>query len=223
MVVMLCASAIAIVLLTPVPALAQSALDPFGPRIPQGPGVPGIPGSGALREVDPGYADIDPLRRSLYNTGAQADLRTPVGFDRVYIGADGRYYRISGSLVAAFDRSQYVADANGVYPQVPAGTIYYTDGLPPEAIGDGRPLESVPTARLRADDRLTNRVNGSARERAGSPRHDAGVGGIAYRSGSKMPLTSREREEAPAEPTMVTDEAYRAARMAVLLRNATRR
>lgn len=200
-------------------ALAQSAFDPLGPRIPQGPGVPGLPGSGGLREVDAGVADVDPLRTSLYYTGSQADLRSPLGFDRVFVGADGRYYRISGSIVAAFDRSQYVADANGVYPEIPAGTVFYTGGLPPEATGNGAPLEALPNATLRATGRVDARVGGIATQRAGATQREIGHGGIAYTSGSEMPL-SRERDEAPREPTIATDEEYRAARLAVLLGRA---
>jgi len=206
--------AIAVGLLLSGVASAQSVYEPLGPGVPVGPSIPGIPGSGGaggLREVDPGIADVDPLRTSLLYTGGQADFRTPLGFDRVFVGADGRFYRISGSLVAAFDRSQYVADANGVYPEVPAGTIYYTGGLPPEAIGNGAALEPLPTATLRASGRASGRVagalNASATVRAGSPSQSpsvGGVGGIAYESGSALAL---EREPPPAEPTMANDEA----------------
>lgn len=201
-------------------SLAQVGYDPLGPGVPRGPGIPGIPGSGALREVDAGVADVDPLRTSLYNTGGQADLRTPLGFDRVFVGADGRYYRISGSLVAAFDRSQYVADANGVYPEIPAGTVFYTGGLPPEAIGNGVALESFPTVSGRTSGRVGGAMNASATARARFAPSPPSTGGIAYESGSATAL-AREREETPGEPTIATDEGYRASRIALLIQRAT--
>jgi hypothetical protein len=202
-------------------AFAQSSFQQFDPGVPGGPGIPGIPGSGALREVVPGSSDVDPLRVSQQYIGGYADLRSPLGFERIYVGADGRFYRMSGSLVAAFDRSAYVADANGVYPEVPAGTVYYTGGLPPEALGNGQPLELLPTASTRQFARVGGAVNGSATARAGagSPAN-SGTGGIGYRSGSVLP-TPREDVVVLAEPTMATDEKYRASRMAVLLRRAS--
>lgn len=201
-------------------SLAQVGYDPLGPGVPRGPGIPGIPGSGALREVDAGVADVDPLRTSLYYTGGQADLRSPLGFDRVFVGADGRYYRISGSLVAAFDRSQYVADANGVYPEIPAGTVFYTGGLPPEAIGNGGALESFPTVSGRRSGRVGGALNASATARAGFGPPTRASGGIAYESGSATALR-REREEPAREPTIATDEGYRASRIALLIQRAS--
>lgn len=201
-----------------VTVVAQSSFDPLGPRIPTGPGIPGIPGSGGLREVDPGVADVDPLRTSLYNTGSVADLRSPVGFDRIFVGADGRYYRISGSVVAAFDRSQYVADANGVYPEIPAGTVFYTGGLPPEALGNGGALEVLPTALLREENRVGGPIRSLATARAGDA--SGGAGGVGYASGSMVVRRPAQRDEVYPMPTMANDEAYRASRMAVLLRDA---
>lgn len=204
------------------PLFAQVGYDPLGPSVPGGPGIPGIPGSGALREVDAGVADVDPLQTSLYYTGGQADLRTPLGFDRVFVGADGRYYRISGSLVAAFDRSQYVPGPDGLYPEVPAGTIFYTGGLPPEAIGNGGALESFPTVSGRTSGRVGGAMQASATARAGFASPESitrGAGGIAYESGSETALR-REREETPREPTIATDEDYRASRIALLIRRA---
>ncbi len=199
-------------------AFAQSSFQPFTPSVPGETGIPGIPGSDAMRQIVPGSSDVDPLRASQYYIGGQADLRTPLGFDRIYVGADGRYYRMSGSLVAAFDRSAYVSDRNGVYPEVPAGTVYYTGGLPPEALGTGQPLESFPTVGVRHQTRVGGALGASATARAGSGAPaNAGSGGIGYRSGSVVP-PPRKEVDLFAEPTMATDEQYRAARMAVLLR-----
>lgn len=180
--------------------------------VPTGPSLPGVPGlGGGLREIDPGFADLDPSRASMYFVGGEADLRTPTGFDRIFIGADGRFYRMSGSLVAAFDRSSYVAGPDGVYPEVPAGTVYYTGGLPPEALGSpaGR---SYP--------RVDARVGGPLRASAGAPEDDRVAGWTGFRSASDIPPRA-EREEAPGAPTMATDEAYRASRLGIILRNAT--
>jgi hypothetical protein len=201
-------------------ASAQSAFQPFAPGVPGGPGIPGIPGSGALREIVPGSSDLDPLRVSQEYIGGQADLRSPLGFERIYVGADGRFYRISGSIVAAFERSSYVADANGVYPEVPAGTVYYTGGLPPEALGNGQPLETYPTVGVRHQTRVGGAIDSRATARAGSGAPaNAGVGGIGYRSGSVLP-TRRNDVVVLAEPTMATDEEYRSSRLAVLLGRA---
>lgn len=179
-----------------------------------GRGLAGAPGASGLREVDPGFADYDPSRASMYHLGGEADLRTPTGFERVYIGADGRFYRISGSLVAAFDRSSYVAGPGGVYPEVPAGTVYYTGGLPPEALGEG-PVRVFP--------RIEGRVGGPVRNSATEPLSGpSSFGGIGYRSGSAIAAPAREPEPEPGAPTMLTDEAYRASRMGVLLRDASR-
>ncbi len=200
-------------------AFAQTTFQPFGPSLPGETGIPAIPGTDAMRQIVPGSSDVDPLRTSQYYIGGQADLRTPLGFDRIYVGADGRYYRISGSLVAAFDRSAYVADANGVYPEVPAGTVYYTGGLPPEALGGNQPLDSFPTVGVRHQTRVGGALDARATAPAGSAAPaNAGAGGIGYRSGSVVPLQRRDVGEEPGEPTMVTDEKYRASRMAVLLR-----
>lgn len=204
-------------------AFAQSAYEPLGPRVPTGPAIPGIPGAGGLREVDPGVADVDPLRTSLLNTGLSADFRTPVGFERVFVGADGRYYRISGSLVAAFDRSQYVADANGVYPEIPAGTVFYTGGLPPEALGNGAPLETLPTASLRTSGRTSNATSAQVDGRANA---DAGANRGEWRAPmgfSTRGRAARGTPDAALEPTVASDEAYRAARLAVLIARATGR
>ncbi len=169
-------------------ASAQSSFQPFAPGVPGGPGIPGIPGSGALREIVPGSSDVDPLRVSQEYIGGHGDLRSPLGFERIYVGADGRFYRISGSLVAAFERSSYVADANGIYPEVPAGTVYYTGGLPPEALGNGQPLEIYPTVGVRHQTRVGGAIDARATARAGEgERANESVGGIGYRSGSVLP------------------------------------
>lgn len=185
-------------------------------------GFVGAPGAGGLREVDPGFADFDPSRASMYHLGGEADLRTPTGFDRVYVGADGRFYRISGSLVAAFERSSYVAGPGGVYPEVPPGTIYYTGGLPPEALGEG-PTRVFPRVDGRRGGPLRNSVSDASPATSGPPASPPAFGGIGYRSGSVTAAPARTPEAEASAPTMLTDEAYRASRMGVLLRDASQK
>ena len=179
--------------------------------VPGSPGFPGRSSPSGLREVDPGFTDFEPLRTSMYFVGSVADLRTPTDFDRLFVGADGRYYRMIGSLVAAFDRSSYVAGPDGVYPVVPAGTVYYTGGLPPEALGEPA---------TRNFPRVESRVGGPVRASAGAAPNDRVASWTGFRSASDIPPRA-EREETPGPPTMATDEAYRASRLGIILRNAS--
>lgn len=102
-------------------------------------GSPGF--SSTLQTVDPRHDDVGPLALSLRDL--QPDLRQPTGFEKVYrIGqrspnGDDRFARVSGALAAVFNRSEYtrVQRRNGgsaIRVDVPAGTIYYIGGIPPQ-------------------------------------------------------------------------------------------
>src|SRR5437868_2854803 len=78
-----------------------------------------------LRQVQAGTSDANPLAAS--SRALPADLRLPIGFDKVYklesasrgrsLGGD-LYARRSGGITAVFPRSQYEETSQGLMPDV---------------------------------------------------------------------------------------------------------
>ena len=79
----------------------------------------------AFTPVDQAISDVSPLEFSLHDL--QPDAGPPIGFERVYTSPDypGQFLRVNGALVAAFPKSQYVADRNGIFPILPENTTFY--------------------------------------------------------------------------------------------------
>lgn len=86
-----------------------------------------------FREISPGLSDVTPGMRDAELR--PIDLRTPMGFDRIYeiVDSGGLFARRAGAVTAVFDRSVYAWDAT---PMVPPGTVYYIGELPVDL---GRP------------------------------------------------------------------------------------
>lgn len=150
-----------------------------------------------LIPVDEGVGDVDSLAADL--RVQPLDLRTPLGFERVYRvpGRDDLYMRVSGGLVAVFPRSEYVPGPGGLWPVIPAGTRFYPGGLPPELLGSPEPAPGGGTAGperislsqplqgqplMRAADLEAERARQIAEERV-TPRSGQSIwGNEAYRS-----------------------------------------
>lgn len=118
--------------------------------------VPAVAQNDRFREIEPGYEDVSPLAEN--QRLRRIDLRTPVGFDRVYevLGSDGLFARRSGAVTAVFDRSFY---ARGL-PVIPPGTVFYVGDLPvdldrPGLLGSLRQSLGAGDPRLRADTSAT--------------------------------------------------------------------
>lgn len=153
-----------------------------------------------LIPVEEGIGDVDSLAADL--RVQPRDLRTPLGFERVYRvpGRDDLYMRVSGGLYAVFPRSEYVPGPGGMWPVIPAGTRFYPGGLPPELLG-----APAPEARGGTDgpERISLAVQSLAKplERAGDleARRD-------FMLGDKVGVPDASR-------SIWADEAYRASRV----------
>jgi hypothetical protein len=189
--------AISTLLLCCATAHAQG-VQPARPSEPSSPRTPGQP----YEEVEQGVEDIGPLGQSLETP--MLDLRVPTGFERVYLAPDGsgNLMRINGALHAVFPRSEYIATQWGAMPVVPAGTVFHL----------GAPREWTIDANGVATDRATAPMGASPLRV--SNRIDTSVGG----ADPAQSLRSEVASHTP--PTVMTDEAYRRARMASILEAA---
>jgi hypothetical protein len=197
-----------------------------------------------LQRVDPNREDIGPLSESLRRMDFQADFRTPMGFQNVYRvpGRDDLLMRASGAVYAVFPQSVYVATGDGLAATVPPGTVFSIgqpgpwlmplEGSQPAGFlpQDGRPAAPAKEA-VGADAAVVTAVQGRV-----IPRRSTFVVGDAWdRDGAPqygreeeadVAATRREIVRAmPPDPstflkTIVTDEAYRCARLAELLQRA---
>lgn len=207
--------------------------------------VPGTPPM--LQRVDPTLSDVSPLGDSLRDVNMQADLRAPTGFQHVYRvpGRDDLLMRASGGVYAIFPQSTYLPTAQGMAATVPPGTVY-SIGLPgPWALssrwmvtpnmlpmdGTRSPTAAAAPAGMRypivgsepVDDRRGIRQGGHATTGAwtadGAPSLESGL-----QSGPVIE-SPRVQQTQPPEPstflkTVVTDDEYRARRLAELLQAA---
>lgn len=190
-----------------------------------------VPGQPQLKPVEPGRTDTGPLAAS--NRVLPADLRMPLGFDRVYrfqARAGGRspvemFARRSGGVTAVFPRSQYTESPEGPIPSVPPGTTFYLGSLPDSVTGgDGAGSRNSPPRQAPA-----NFVDRSAREPRADNSITTGVRQLDPRviarsaaTGTPQPggptgpddrpvealLTSGPRV-APPRPSVFGDETYR--------------
>lgn len=150
------------------------------------------------RPLDAGIEDVGPTLTSLrWNP---SDLRAPIAFEDVYRDASGQLVRRDGALEAVFPRSSYVADRDGVFPTVPAGVVYRIDS------GTG-PLREYRPSPLALRGVIDRRVDGRAVDR----RIGAVPSGQGFAQASKGEVVP-----------LWTDEAYRRARVAALIGQASR-
>ncbi len=168
-----------------------------------------------LKPVEAGVADRGPLSSS--GRVVPADLRLPIGFDRVYKleSASRRrplgdmFARQSGGVTAVFPRSQY-SEAGGA--EIPAGTTYYIGNLPESVTGSvsarpaPRKLPANYVDRSARDDRAAAppEIQAAPRTEGGrvaGPRPGTGEPRVEQRTGSaaggRALLESARPEMAP--------------------------
>ncbi|VAX40719.1 hypothetical protein MNBD_PLANCTO03-471 [hydrothermal vent metagenome] len=167
-----------------------------------------------FREVEPGFEDVND---QVLNMRLQlVDMRTPIGFEKVYeiVGSDGLFARRSGAVTAVFDRSIYAGNA---MPLIPAGTVFYLGSLPVDL---GQPGVLSP-------DRLGHRPRVTG-ERADTPlANTAAEAQVALRPQARRLDLRVQPGESTSHPPMVnpratiwSSESYRQRRVGELIRAA---
>jgi hypothetical protein len=211
---------------------------------PQSAGVPGVPP--LLERLDPSYGDVSPLGASLSEMNMQADMRQSGGFQYVYRvpGREDLLMRQSGGLYVIFPQSTYVPTRRGLVPTVPPGTMFSIGmpgpwtlpspwvrgpsavsldagmpALPSSAQADGRSMWTGATA---VDSRRHARRQTISEREAWTA--EGPVDGVAIVRDEARYEVARAT---PPEPstflvTVVTNDEYRAARLAELLARAAR-
>lgn len=81
-----------------------------------------------LQVVEATIGDLGALDLSLRQV--PAGLRLPTGYDQVYAGNEGGFWRANGGLVARFDQSIYMSTKYGPVPDIPASTVFIIGGVP---------------------------------------------------------------------------------------------
>ena len=166
-----------------------------------------------FREVTPGSSDLSPLMTD--NEFRPVDLRSPMGFERLYeiVDSGGLFARRHGAITAVFDRGVYGWNS---MPLVPPGTIYYVGPLPvdlarPGFFGSSLPFaeEAAAPSMHRVPSELVVRpVDNLSEDLSAGQRVDLRVGRHAPKA------------QPPAEPalSMWTDEDHRRRRVGELIR-----
>ncbi|MBL0922521.1 MAG: hypothetical protein IBJ10_10390 [Phycisphaerales bacterium] len=170
-----------------------------------------------FKRIDQGVEDLNALQTTLKSTASSVDMRAPTGFKDVYRGPDGRMYRFDGAIGASFPQSEYFVNKDQQLEiLIPGGTIFYI-GQPWNL---ARPLASQAlSSPNRTDAGSSSQVTGSALASARNNVASRGMVGTVNVLVSALPP-----EAAPAptgEGTITGDAAYRAARIASLLREAS--
>ncbi len=185
----------------------QSTADEIRFRAPLTPGVP--PG---FQRVLQGVGDLNTLGTSLYSTETTVDLRGATGFEQVYRGPDGRFYRFDGAIGASFPQSEYYMTRDGVHAAIPGGTIFHIG--PPWT---STTAAAIPTTDSAAPVLAPNRTSNATLAPASNLVTSRGASGpveIKAASGPSIP---------GAQATIATDDAYRDGRLAALLGSAADR
>lgn len=189
---------------------------------PKAPGLgQGYDSPRRFHRVDQGVADVGPLSTSLQHLKTHVDLRRESGFERVYRDdASGRFFRFDGAIGASFPRSSYVATRDGVFPTIPAGTVFHIGAhAPADAAAEQRDPAKPGHAPGREDARESNllsRREMPERESTMQPR-----GSLA--EPDREPQADASQDRAISHPTVATNEAYRRQRLAQLIRAAAQR
>ncbi|MCP4837383.1 MAG: hypothetical protein GY895_21770 [Phycisphaera sp.] len=98
-----------------------------------------------LRVVEATIGDQGALDLSLRQV--PQGLRLPTGYDQVFAGNTGGFWRADGGLVARFNQSIYMATKYGPIPDIPASTVFIIGGVPMGGEpGHGRLLAVDPLA-----------------------------------------------------------------------------
>lgn len=176
--------------------------------------VTGVPPG--FQRIDQGVEDLNALQTTLKSTASNVDMRSPTGFKDVYRGPDGRMYRFDGAIGASFTHSEYfVNKEEQLEILVPGGTIYHI-GTPWNLMGGAamQPIASPNRHQTDSSNQMTNATLSSA-------------GNFISTRGSQgsvdVLVTALPPEAAVirGDDTIVGDAAYRYARLADLLREAS--
>lgn len=81
-----------------------------------------------LRVVEATIGDQGALDLSLRQV--PQGLRLPTGYDQVFAGDAGGFWRADGGLVARFNQSIYMSTKYGLIPDIPASTVFIIGGVP---------------------------------------------------------------------------------------------
>lgn len=230
----------AFALLWPAATMAQQAYQP--------PNIPGVPPM--LQRVESRVVDVSPLAEGLREINMQADFRAPVGFMNVYRvpGRDDLYMRASGGVYAVFPQSVYILTDRGMNTPVPPGTVF-SIGMPspwalPSAWLKGPELHRFDEAQSpnmlttsSPNERQLMTDSGEAIDRT-TARRDmmattdewTALGRPVMNpdeidaNGVRRASVSRSSPPEPATflKTIVTDDAYRARRLATLMEQAAK-
>ncbi len=174
------------------------------------PGVRPPAGGSGYRLVDPGFGDVDSLQNSLRQIDMRVDLRREVGWEKVYQGPDGKYWRYSGGLGASFPRSQYAFVARvGVVTEIPAGTVFHIGASAPSAESMREMIDVGGPAPSRIDTRADAGMasEGGVAERASGWVEEAG----------EVPVEIADAKARAAGKTIADDDGYRRRRVAELV------
>lgn len=160
-----------------------------------------------LKPVEQGRGDTGPLATS--SRVAPADLRLPLGFEKVYrLDSGGSrtpadlFARRSGGVTAVFKRSQYSQAGNGaLVAEIPAGTTFYLGKLPDSLTGADRParertLPSNYVDRSAREGRASNSAKEDAQPSAHTAARSAAMGPTRADNGPGRPVS---RDVAPRD------------------------
>ncbi len=229
-------------------ALPVAAAEPLCAQSTGSPShIPGTPP--LLERVDPTIGDVSPLGESLREVNMQADLRVPTGFQNVYRvpGRSDLLMRASGGIYAIFPQSAYVPTEKGdMAAIVPPGTVF-SIGMPGPWMYASRWVAGPTKVSLDGTNSSLAPVAPRSKRMpwAGSlpvnDRHDSRLGGYASTgewTADGAPLLEGDSSDdtsprddlqiaraTPPHPstflkTVVTDDDYRAKRLAALLEKA---
>lgn len=168
-------------------------------------------GGPMLTPVDQGIADLSPL--SVSTRVIPRDLRTPTGFDRLFLIAPGasfrgnasgqsQFARMNGGITATFPQSSYLETQLGAIPQVSANTVYWI-GNPFRQPWDFDPLAA---ARAKAD---TPRVSDAGARPVSLSAASNGPSGTPSQGTSGSEQQVSNLPDAAAAPSVWTNDEFR--------------
>lgn len=179
-----------------------------------------------LKPIDHSVADVNELAASLRDFSV--DLRLPLGFQQVYEmpHQPGMLMRMSGAVYAVFPNSTYARTPVGPLATIPPGTVFYI-GLPPatnqEELEDAPWPGAVDLHRSRVHHRTQNgRIERHINRTVNDSTLTSAASGTSASEGDS-PSLARSGQDTTSDlpqPTLITDEQYRARRVAELLQRA---
>lgn len=167
-----------------------------------------------LPTLEQGTADTSPLGNSL--RVMHQSLATPLGFEQVYVLPGGKLMRASGGLYIVFDQSAYINTPVGAVPTFPNNPEFFI-GPPPELVAHA----TAERERRRRSPYQVNMQELGTTLRAvpfdDGPQRAPRSQFVSYADDVPQPSVPVAR---PGGPAIVTDEAYRAARLKELMERA---